>query len=260
MYFGVLWRPLLTVSMRSGYILLHRKGITREEWRHPKRTLAWIDFCTLAAYEDYMAEDGVWIRKGEVIASYGFLAVRWRTSKGTVHFWMKHWMDERQVERLSERCIERNAERFFIVNYAKYQEVGDRTSERKAQRSVEPNTEQKKRRHPKENTGKENIEISFEKILDELRTKSLEMEFTDEAYAEKTVRQAGRLSKEDREKLQRKITVFLNCCKSRKFHSKARVIFGEIAGFVNDRGDMQRQLTAEEKYERDEFRDSISDQ
>ena len=260
MYFGVLWRPLLAVSMRSGYILLHRKGITRDEWRHPKRTLAWIDFCTLAAYENYMAEDGVWIRKGEVIASYGFLANRWRTSKGTVHFWMTHWIDERQVERLPERCIERNAERLFIVNYAKYQEVGDRTEERTDRRSTEPKTEQKKRRYPNENTGKENIELSFEKILDELRTKSLEMEFTDEAYAEKTMRQAHQLSKDDRERLRRKISVFLNCCKSRKWHSKARVIFGEIAGFVNDRGDMQRQLTDEEKWEREEFRDSMSDQ
>lgn len=247
------------MSMRNGYILLHRKGITREEWRHPKRTLAWIDFCTLAAYENYMADDGVWIRKGEVIASYGFLARRWRTSKGTAHFWIAHWIAERQVERLSERCIERNAERFFLVNYAKYQDT-DKTSERTTERSAERKSEQKKRRYPKENTGKENIEISFEKILDELRTKSLEMEFTDEAYAEKTVRQAGMLSKEDRDKLQRKITVFLNCCKSRRFHSKARIIFGEIAGFVSDRGDMQKQLTAEEKYERDEFRDSISDQ
>lgn len=246
--------------MRSGYILLHRKGITRDEWRHPKRTLAWIDFCTLAAYENYMADDGVWIRKGEVIASYGFLANRWRTSKGTVHFWMTHWMDERQVERLPERCIERNAERFFIVNYAKYQEVGDRTDERTDRRSAEPKTEQKKRRYRNENTGKENIELSFEKILDELRTKSLEMEFADEAYTDKTVRQAQRLSKDDREKLQRKITVFLNCCKSRKWHAKARIIFGEIAGFVNDRGDMQRQLTDEEKWEREEFRDSVSDQ
>jgi hypothetical protein len=246
--------------MRSGYILLHRKGITRDEWRHPKRTLAWIDFCTLAAYENYMAEDGVWIRKGEVIASYGFLANRWRTSKGTVHFWMTHWIDERQVERLPERCIERNAERLFIVNYAKYQEVGDRTEERTDRRSTEPKTEQKKRRYPNENTGKENIELSFEKILDELRTKSLEMEFTDEAYAEKTMRQAHQLSKDDRERLRRKISVFLNCCKSRKWHSKARVIFGEIAGFVNDRGDMQRQLTDEEKWEREEFRDSMSDQ
>jgi len=178
--------------MRSGYILLHRKGITRDEWRHPKRTLAWIDFCTMAAYENFMADDGVWIRKGEVIASYGFLARRWRTSKGTAHFWISHWIDERQVERLAERCIERNAERFFIVNYVKYQD-NEQTSERTTERSPEPKSEQMKRKQPNENSENKNIEISFEKILSELKTKAIEMEFTDEAYADKTVRQAGRL-------------------------------------------------------------------
>lgn len=250
MRFVVLWKPLRAVSMRDGFILLHRKGITPKEWRHPLRTLAWIDFCTMAAYEDFMAEDGVWIRRGEVIASYGYLAKRWRISKGTVHFWIKHWIAERQVERLDERCIERSAERFFIVNYAKYQEPSERTAERRAERPSERKAEPIERRQGNEDSGNKHIEASFAEILDKFRTKSMEMEFADEAYADKTVRQAQKIRGKDREELCRKISVFLNCCKSAKQHRKAHILFSEIAGFVNDKGDMMRQLNDRERNER----------
>jgi len=236
--------------MRDGYILLHRKGITQKEWKYPRRTLAWIDFCTIAAYEDFMAEDGVWIRKGEVIASYGFLAKRWRVSKSTAHDWMQYWIAERQVERSSERCIEREAERFFIVNYAKYQKPIERSPERRSEHQSERAGEQMKRRQGNEDNEKKNIEVSFAEILDQFRKKSMEMEFADEAYADKTAVQAKKLSGKDREELCRKIGVFLNCCKSGKQHSNARIIFSEIAGFVNDKGDMLHQLTDCERHER----------
>lgn len=112
--------------MRDGYILLHRQGITLDDWKNPRRTLAWLDFLTLANYEDAV-----------VTVSYGFLAKRWRISKGTVHFWIQGWITERQVERLAERSIERNAERFFVVNYAKYQKTTERFTERNSERKGE---------------------------------------------------------------------------------------------------------------------------
>lgn len=132
--------------MRNGFILLHRKGLTPDEWKHPMRTLAWIDFCTMAAYEDFTAEDGVKFQRGEVVVSYGFLANRWRVSKDSAYQWMKHWIAERQVERRTERCAERSAERFFIVNYAKYQDSAERVAERPIERSSERTAEQMKRR------------------------------------------------------------------------------------------------------------------
>lgn len=124
--------------MRDGYILLHRKGLTSAEWKRPMQTLAWIDFCTMAAYEEFVAPDGVTVCRGEVIASYGFLATRWRKSKGRVHDWIQDWISQGKVERLAERCAERNAERFFIVNYAKYQYGPELLSERLAERKPEP--------------------------------------------------------------------------------------------------------------------------
>lgn len=116
--------------MREGFILLHRQSITRGDWKCPERTLAWIDLLTLANYED-----------GVVTASYGFLANRWRVGKSTVFKWMTYWKGERQCERLSERDSERKGERFFIVNYAKYQNSGERKGERQSERKGERQSE-----------------------------------------------------------------------------------------------------------------------
>lgn len=242
-------------AMRHGFILLHRKGITAAEWRHPKRTLAWIDFCTMAAYEDYMAEDGVWIRKGEVIASYGFLGRRWRIAKGTVHRWMSHWIAQRQVERRPERCVERDAERFFLINYSKYQEPIVE-AQRPVERRRQPQRQPMKRREGEDDRRKENTETSLVQIFSSFRSKIFEFEFADEAYADKLVEQTSKLSKDDRSECARKIEVFLNCCKSPQHHGKARVLFAEIAGLVNDRGAMQKRLSDAERAERDAYRES----
>ncbi len=145
--------------MRNGYILLHRQGLTQDDWKHPLRTLAWIDFLTMAAWEDHQADDGVQLRRGEVIASYGFLATRWHVSKDTAHCWIKHWIAERQVERRAERCTERNAERFFVQNYAKYQDAAERVAERPAERRSERSAEQMKGKQRNQEK-KENREIT----------------------------------------------------------------------------------------------------
>lgn len=118
--------------MRTGYILLHREAITREDWKSPRRTLAWIDFLTLAEHKEAV-----------VTASYGFLADRWGVSKSTAHDWINIWVDERAVERLTERSSERNAERFFVVNYAKYQRSAERSAERKGERQAERKSERR---------------------------------------------------------------------------------------------------------------------
>lgn len=138
--------------MRNGFILLHRKGIDADEWKHPLRTLAWIDLCTMAAWDDYTAEDGVQLKRGEVIASYGFLAQRWKRSKSRVHEWITTWIAERQLERRAERCTERNAERFFLLNYAKYQEIPERVAERSPERLGERGAEPIERKEGNEDS------------------------------------------------------------------------------------------------------------
>lgn len=127
--------------MRAGYILLHRKGITEQDWKHAARTLAWIDLCTLAAFRDHVTQDGATIRRGEVVASFSYLAKRWNVAKSTAYAWISYFVAERQLERRSERCHERNAERFFLVNYAKYQMLTERSAEREVARIAERTSE-----------------------------------------------------------------------------------------------------------------------
>lgn len=122
--------------MQDSFILLHRQGLTRDEWLNPLRTLAWIDLCCLAAFKDHTDTDGVEIRRGEVIGSYRFFANRWRQPLTSVHRWFAYWVAERALERSMERVVERDAQRFLLVNYAKYQ--GSKT---KAERSTERKTE-----------------------------------------------------------------------------------------------------------------------
>ena len=62
---------------------------------------------------------------------------------------------------------------------------------------------------------------------------ALENEFCDPGYLDKTLEQIPRCKKEDIENIARKTEVMENCIRGRKF-GKARVIFHEIAGLVND--------------------------
>lgn len=149
--------------MRTGYILLHRQGLTQEEWKHPLRTLAWFDFLTLANYEDAI-----------VTASYGFLATRWRKSKGEVHRIIKLWISqgmiekrERSRERSRERERERNGERFFVVNYAEYQRREEPSRER-----VEERTKERSREPMYKVSSIKSIEVSQENVRENAQTPS----------------------------------------------------------------------------------------
>ena len=108
--------------MRNGYILLHRQGLTQEEWKHPLRTLAWIDLLTLAAWEDFTNNDGVTLRRGEIIASETFLATRWRQNRGTIHRWLLFWESQQMVQRVVQHRSQQVPQRLFLLNYAKYQD------------------------------------------------------------------------------------------------------------------------------------------
>lgn len=119
------------VIMRKGYILLHRQGITPEEWKTPERTLAWFDLLTMVDFET-----------GLVTINYTFYERRWRTARSTIHKWVRYWEGERMCERTGEHDSERNGERFFIVNYAKYQkngeQLGEQEGEQEGERKGEP--------------------------------------------------------------------------------------------------------------------------
>lgn len=116
---------------RPGYFLVHRKCLTPDVLQGCNRILAWIDFISLANFEEDSKDYAI------VTASYGFLAKRWGCSKDTAYRRIQHWIKEKQTERLPERCTERNAERFFLLQYAKYQKPTERVTERVTERHPE---------------------------------------------------------------------------------------------------------------------------
>jgi len=151
--------------MRQGFIFLHRQAITPDEWRNPGRVLAWIDLLTMADY-----------KTGIVECSFGSLSRRWRVSKHTAHRWIHDFMATGRLKVYAERKTERSPERYFIVNYAKYQHPTERKAERKAERL--PYKEVKRR----------NLTEQGGKILDWLKKSDIE---NPEAYLAKIERGCG---------------------------------------------------------------------
>lgn len=117
------------------YFPVYRKRINFDESAHKFR--AWVDFCSMAFWEERMADDGVLERENEVIATYGNLARRWNESKTNVYRWIQSWIEEGRLERRSERCVERNAERFLVVDLAKIRKLTEQQMERRLERRME---------------------------------------------------------------------------------------------------------------------------
>lgn len=136
--------------MRNGFILLHRQGLTQEEWKHPLRTLAWIDLLTMAAWEDFTNDEGVFLKRGELIASMSFLEDRWRQNRGTVHRWLTYWEKEGMAQRVTQHPSQQLPQRLFLVNYAKYQDVPQRVPQQLPQRVPQPMKENSNNKRKKE--------------------------------------------------------------------------------------------------------------
>ncbi len=83
----------------------------------------------------------------------------------------------------------------------------------------------------------------------------------DQAYLDKTFTQAEQMPREHREEFYRKMRVLVNSyhSKSESTRRLAKKLYGEIAGFVNDHGAMERVLTPGELECRREFAEEKSE-
>lgn len=81
----------------------------------------------------------------------------------------------------------------------------------------------------------------------------LMVEFHDEAYADKTVHQFGLLRGDRRTEVLRKMRVMINSAKHPATTPFAKKVSHEIAGCINDFGEMERKLTSKEVAKRREF-------
>lgn len=71
---------------------------------------------------------------------------------------------------------------------------------------------------------------------------TIEGQYADEAYAQKTWAQSRLLKPDNRTEFFRKVALFNNWARSADYNvnKKCRVLFAEIAGFINDRGSMEK--------------------
>lgn len=79
----------------------------------------------------------------------------------------------------------------------------------------------------------------------------------DPVYVEKTWTQGMNLAADNRTEFLRKVRVVLNSAKHPKTLGLARKIYFEIAGLVNDRGDMERRISPQELAARELFREEV---
>jgi hypothetical protein len=82
-------------------------------------------------------------------------------------------------------------------------------------------------------------------------------QWCDEHYARKAWDQRTLLNYKDRKEYMRKLDVLLTCSRSTENLPKAKIIFHELAGFVNDHGAMQRHVSEEEIENRRLFREEV---
>lgn len=261
--------------MRNGFILLHRKGITEDEWKYPLRTLAWIDLLTLAAWDDYTTPSGVLVKRGEVIASETFLAERWRQNRGTVHRWLAYWEAQQMVQRSVQQQGKHSPQRIFLLNYAKYQVVPQQSPQQTEQHSGQQSPQTMKRKEQDSNSQNQNKEAEARKaeadvpetapavtepVRDELRGREerfkravADLQKWDEDYTANVWAAGMALPRDRRDKFGRKVNVLLGWARVEGKAGKMGLILNEIAALVNDEGVMVKHLSPQEQAARGHF-------
>jgi phage replication O-like protein O len=106
---------------------------------------------------------------------------------------------------------------------------------------------------PREKSRERTDERSTDEIGRAFRRVAVENQWCDDHYADKTWDQGAGMS--ERQEFFRKVRLLLAWANVPSRREKARVLFHEIAGFVNDRGAMQSKLTVQEKAARELFRE-----
>ena len=112
---------------KNGYIKLSRKLVTGEMWAEPRqfsKAEAWIDLLFLAAFETtrvVIAGFEVHLRRGELVASDGYLTRRWRWSRNKVRLFIKNLQEEGRIT-LVQHDLENQIGRIIhILKYNQYQ-------------------------------------------------------------------------------------------------------------------------------------------
>ena len=106
----------------SGWIKINRDLNKHWLWKDPQRLYWWIDLLFLANWEDRKELVGntlVDVKRGQALASIGFLSKRWRVSIDTVRKYLRLLQSDNMIEQ--EAHSKYNV--LTICNYEKYQDV-----------------------------------------------------------------------------------------------------------------------------------------
>ncbi len=125
-----------------------------------------------------------------------------------------------------------------------------------AEALAEPIAERMQRKKERKESNKESKEPFKNRLSDDDTEKqfyALAVEYSDQHYADKTIKQLHDLRSERREKVFTKMRVMINCAKSPATHGLAKKIFHEINGFINDFGAMEKVLDDKTIAERRKF-------
>lgn len=113
---------------RRGHIKISRKFFEEDPWWNQRRTFskaeAWLDFLHLAAYRSriYVTSDGpIPLDRGQLVASYRYLASRWRWSVKMVRTWCQTGIAGARIRAHRETPA---GTVYSIVNYDYYQAGG----------------------------------------------------------------------------------------------------------------------------------------
>lgn len=240
--------------MTAGWIKLHRQ-MTEWEWYNDANTIRLFLHLLLTANHDDNRWQGVMVRRGQRIAGRHTLSEELGISERSIRTSLK------RLKSTSEVTI-KATNRFSVItvnNYEKYQ-----SKELSDQPSVQPRANKRPASDHKQE-GEEGKEIkkvaprdkvvpmTLDRPTQEKKFKQLlvEQQWCDQPYADKTWDQGCSMS--DRDEFFRKVALLLAWAIVPSRLGKAKLLFHEIAGFVNDRGAMRQHLTTAAQAERDEF-------
>lgn len=106
----------------SGWIKINRDLSNHWIWKDPKKLYWWLDLLFLANWEDKRELVGntlIDVKRGQCLASYGFLSLRWQVSVDTVRDFMRLLQSDNMIE----QKVYSKYKVLTICNYEKYQDI-----------------------------------------------------------------------------------------------------------------------------------------
>lgn len=139
----------------NGWIKISRSLLNHWIWQDAVRLKWWLDLLMMAAWEDKeWYDDGhtFTLRRGQTVASIGYLVMRWKCSKPTVIKFLKMLEREKMIKRVT---LYRRTPLLTICNYDNYQSLvdtqADTQADMQADTLVDTNKEYKENKEVKKN-------------------------------------------------------------------------------------------------------------